>query len=280
MNATQANVPDAIAHPSAGYDPPRMAHQQTPDPARGVFETLLVVDGDPVELAAHLERLRASVERLYGEPLPAAAWELVRDGAHGHERGRLRLDARPGGGAIALAVKAVAIDPAILFPPRDHGPELRSQVVDGWRGGHKWADRRLLESLEADSAPAAPLLVDGDGAVLETSRANVFVVRADGSLATPPADGHILPGVARARAIELARSMGVEVAELPLTRADLATAREVFLTGSVRGVEPVRSIDGTPVGDGTPGLTETIAAGLRQLWLGERTPAPRDAQAN
>lgn len=268
MNATQANVPDAIAHPSAGYDPPRMAHQQTPDPARGVFETLLVVDGDPVEPAAHLERLRASMERLYGQSLPAAAEELVRNGARDHERGRLRLDARPEAGAIALAVKAVAIDPAIIFPPRDRGPELHSQVIDCWQGGHKWADRRLLESLEADSAPAAPLLVDGDGAVLETSRANVFAVRADGSLATPPTDGRILPGVARARAIELARAAGVEVAETPLTHSDLAAAREVFLTGSVRGVEPVRSIDGIPVGDGTPGLTETIAAELRQRWLG------------
>lgn len=257
-----------------------MARQQTPNPADGVFETLLVVDGDPVELTAHLERLRGSVERLYGEPLPNGAESLIRDGARGLERGRLRLDARPDGGLIALAVEAVAIDPAILFPPRDRGPELRSQVLDGWQGGHKWADRRLLESLEADSAPAAPLLVDGDGAVLETSRANVFAVRADGSLATPPADSRILPGVARARAIELARAAGVEAAEMPLTRADLAAAREVFLTGSVRGVEPVGAIDGIPVGDGTPGLTETIATELRQRWLGASQAAASDASAD
>jgi len=257
-----------------------MAQQQTPDPARGVFETLLVVDGDPVELTAHLERLRASVEQLYGEPLPAAAEELVRNGARGHERGRLRLDARPQDGAIELIAKAVAIDPAIVFPPRDRGPKLRSHVVDGWQGGHKWADRRLLESLEADSAPAAPLLVDGGGAVLETSRANVFAVRADGSLATPPADGRILPGVARARAIELARAIGIEVTETPLACADLTAAREVFLTGSVRGVEPLRAIDGTPVGNGTPGLTEAIATELRQRWLGERAPAPNGDPAS
>ncbi len=256
-----------------------MTQPANPNQSHGVFETLLVVDGGPVELTAHLERLRASVERLYDEPLPAAAEELIRDGARGLERGRLRLDARLEGGAIALAVKAVAIDPAIVFPPRDRGPELRSQVVEDWRGGHKWADRRLLEALESDSAPAAPLLVDGDGAVLETSRANVFAVRADGSLATPPADGRILPGVARALAIELARASSTEVAEIPLTRDDLAAAHEVFLTGSVRGVEPVRSIDGAAVGDGAPGLATTIAAELRRRWLGEHAPAPSGDRA-
>jgi para-aminobenzoate synthetase / 4-amino-4-deoxychorismate lyase len=251
-----------------------MAQPPTPDPTRGVFETLLVVDGDPVELPAHLERLRASVERLYGQPLPDCAASLIRDGTRGIGRGRVRLDSRPQDGAIALAVKAVAIDPAILFPPRDRGPELRSQVIDGWHGEHKWADRRLLESLEADNAPATPLLVDRDGAVLETPRANVFVVRADGSLATPAADGRVLPGVARARAIALARAVDVEVAETSLTRSDLAEAREVFLTGSVRGVEPVRSIDGAPVGDRTTGLTETIALDMRQHWLGEHARKP------
>lgn len=245
-----------------------MARPANPDQSHGVFETLLVADGAPIELAAHLERLRASVEQLYGAPLPSEASALIRDGARGLKHGRLRLDARPRDGAIALSAKAVPIDPTIVFPPRERGPELRSAPVNGWRGQHKWADRHLLEALEADCAPVAPLLVDGD-TVLETSRANVFAVQADGTLATPPTDGRILPGVARARAIELARAAGIEVAETPLTRTDLAAACEVFLTGSVRGVEPVRSLDGSPIGAAAPEVTATIAADLRRLWLGE-----------
>jgi para-aminobenzoate synthetase / 4-amino-4-deoxychorismate lyase len=95
-----------------------------PDPARGVFETILARDGDPVRLDDHLDRLAASVEGLYGEatglggeaaevgggaarigggagrvggiaPLLAEAAALVERAAAGVGDGRVRLDARP-----------------------------------------------------------------------------------------------------------------------------------------------------------------------------------------
>jgi para-aminobenzoate synthetase / 4-amino-4-deoxychorismate lyase len=245
----------------------------TPDPSIGVFETLLVVDGGPIELDRHLARLDASVDDLYGLDLPHEAGDMVRDGARDIELGRLRLDARPDAAGLALDVRAVAIDAAILLPPWERGAELAVAVVSDWRGAHKWGDRALLDSLDAAAAPATALLVDAGGAVLETTRANVFVVRPDGSVATPPADGRILPGVTRQLAIEIARASGVEVVEADLTRADVDAAREVFTTGSVRGVEPVRSIDGRTVGGPDPGVAATIAAALRERWLGDRRAA-------
>ena len=54
------------------------------------------------------------------------------------------------------------------------------------------ADRRLLAGADAALAPRLPLLLDGDGAMLEASRGNLFVVH-DGELVTPPTDGRILP---------------------------------------------------------------------------------------
>lgn len=62
-----------------------------PDPAEGVFETTLVVDGGALELDAHLARLVSSLDALYGQPLPAGARELVTDSAAGTALGRLRL---------------------------------------------------------------------------------------------------------------------------------------------------------------------------------------------
>lgn len=234
---------------------------------------MLVVDDGPIELARHLARLGTSVEALYGLGLPNDAGDMVRDAAHGVELGRLRLDARPDAAGLALDVRAVAIDAAILLPPWKRGTELAVAEVADWRGAHKWADRTLLDSLDATATPATALLVDTGGAVLETTRANVFVVRPDGSVATPPADGRILPGVTRALAIEIARAFGVEIVEAELSRADLEAAREVFTTGSVRGVEPVRSLDGRTIGGPDPGVAATIATGLRERWLGDRRPA-------
>ena len=89
----------------------------------------------------------------------------------------------------------------------------------------------------------------------------------DGSLATPPTDGRILPGVARARAIEVARTAGIEVSERALTIDELAAADEVFMTGGVRGVEPVGRCAG--LGEWDSGeFTARVRAGLQRAWLG------------
>ncbi len=46
------------------------------------------------------------------------------------------------------------------------------------------------------------------------------------------------------RVLEIAGALGIETREEPLARDDLLAADEVFLTGSVRGIEPAASLDG------------------------------------
>jgi para-aminobenzoate synthetase / 4-amino-4-deoxychorismate lyase len=157
-----------------------------------------------------------------------------------------------------------AIDPADFFPPWERGATLCSVDASAWNGAHKLADRDWLERKEAELGEAVPLLVGADGDVLEAGRANVFAV-IDGALATPPLDGRILPGTARAATVELAGALGIEVAARPLRADDLQRCGEVFLTSSVRGIRPARSLDGKPL----PGheTTDRLAAELRRRWL-------------
>jgi para-aminobenzoate synthetase/4-amino-4-deoxychorismate lyase len=234
-----------------------------PDPAAGVFETTLVVDGRPLSLDAHFARLEASLDELYGDPLPPSARDLITDAAAGIELGRSRLTVLPGGEASA---RAVPVDAALVFPAFEAGVELAPVLVPGGIGAHKWADRRLLERAETELAPAVPLVVDTDGEPLEGSRGSLFLV-SGGIVITPPADGRLLPGITRAQAIEVARALGLEVRERSVDAAELAAADEVFLTGAVRGVEPVRRCAG--VGEWDSGeLTARVAAELRREWLG------------
>lgn len=247
-----------------------MDHALEPDPARGVFSTMLVIDGRPVELDPHLAQLRASVRALYDCELPAGAAELVAEEAQGFELGRVRLACRAGAdGAPCVEVLARAVDRALVLP--GEGLDLQAVQVDGWHGAHKWVDRRLLDRLDVAAEPAGALLVERDGRVLETTRANIFALGRDGALRTPPADGSILPGVTRAATIALVRRLGMTVREEPLTCAGLCAAREVFATGSVRGVEAIGSLDGVSLGEGPRGargkVTELIADALRRRWL-------------
>ena len=225
LAAIGAGAPPA---PPAGGPPPRIARRgprpvPRPDPAAGLYETLLVAAGEPQDLAAHLARLAASLRALYGLAPPPALAERARTAAHGHERARLRIDVVPGEDA-ALLVTAL---------PEPAPARLRPVVLPGGLGPHKWRDRTLLEAHEADDPATLPLLLDADGVVLETSRTSIVVEAADGTLHTPPADGRILPGVTVAATGARPRL---------LTLADLAAARAVHVTSALRGRQPARLV--------------------------------------
>jgi para-aminobenzoate synthetase / 4-amino-4-deoxychorismate lyase len=225
-----------------------------------------VADGEPIELEAHMARLASSTSELFGKEAPPEVSELVRERARGVELGRLRLDVAPtGDGGLGTAVKVADVEPALVFPSWERAATLAAVVVPGGIGPHKWADRRLLDQAQSDLGAALPLVVDADASVLEVSRGNLFVVR-DGSLVTPPADGRLLPGVARARIREVAAAAGIELREQEISEDDLIEADEVFVSGSVRGVEPVRAYEGLREWE-QGAVTPVISAGLRNRWL-------------
>ncbi len=240
----------------------------TPDPSRGLFETVLVADGRPVRLAVHLDRLAGSTEELFGAGLPAGLEEAIAAAARPLALGRIRIDLLPtdaDAAGLRFEIVAEPIDPAIFFPAKEDGADLRTIRHSEWAGAHKWADRDWLETVEAEFGETVPLILDGDE-VLEAGRANIFLVK-DGALATPPADGRVLPGTARAATLALAADLGVPATERPVSLADLRSADDLFLTSSLRGIRPVRSLDGAPLKQTHP-LVERLASALRARWLG------------
>ncbi len=223
----------------------------SPDPAPGVFTTMLVRDGRPEQLAEHLARLQSSVRACFSCDLPGGLEErIIRCAAALEGRHRMRVTAVPEAGSLRIEMTRAPLDPPDVAPPVEPWV-LRPVVVPGGWGCHKWADRGALDAAPGPWSPVCdPLLVDEDGTVLETGRANVFVVRG-GVVTTPPADGRILPGVMRARVIAALRSAGYEVRERAIALADLAEVSEVFVTNALRGARPVGEARG--VGRWAPG---------------------------
>lgn len=251
----------------------QMASHPKPDPAQGIFETMLVVRGAPVAPAAHLARLEASLEAVYGVGLPAEADQIVAGHAEDLELGRLRLTVtppRPDRSAPGLDVDAGELDGWPHFP--EQPVSLRPHGVSGGLGCHKWADRTALPVAPPGEAP---LLIDR-GEVLEAAWASVFAVR-NGALFTPPLDGRILPGVTRATTIDLARARDIEVLEHPLSLDELRTSDEVFLTNSIRGVEVADSVDGAPL-DAPGPVTAVLRDDLRTAW-DSGTAAPKGGRS-
>ncbi len=236
--------------------PPRLGPRPLtrPDPALGVFETVLCAGGRAVAGERHLARLAASVQALYSAALLGDTAERLAAAAAG-DPARVRVSAVPSPGGVRIEFERGPL-------PDTAGPTaLQSVTVPGGLGAHKWRDRRLLDALAASLTGAVPLLVDLDGFVLEASRANVVIVEGPRAL-TPPADGRILPGVTRARLL----AAGL-VEEAPVALERLAAADAVLLTGALRGAEPVAALDGAPLG-----RSDAVAARLADSLISAKAP--------
>lgn len=239
------------------------------DVARGVFTTLLVLDGEPVDLEAHVARLDASVRAVYESTVRAGLEEAIRRKASGlMGTHRLRVDAVPAQGREVT----VRLSTAELKRPAKAW-RLVPQIVPGGLGQHKWVDRSAVGATGPDFDP---LLIDVDGSVLESGRANVFVVLDDG-VHTPPLDGRILPGTARARIIEQLTAASVPVIQRRLTSDDFRRASEVFVSNTLRGVVPVTSVDGMGAWPAGP-VAAALMEGRLSSPLKERGDWPANAR--
>ena len=203
-----------------------------------VFETLRLYRGVPLGRRAHLARLQRSASTM-GIRVPDALGAQLDGilGAWGLRDGGLRITVT-GGGATILRV---ALLPE--FPPT-YACVTRSWEPSAWLpGGVKHGSRALGQLATASSGADEVLWVDGEGNLLEGTRANIVAIRGR-ELWTPPLDGRILPGVTRQLLIDAAAAGGWTIREAPLPRD--ASVDELVLTSTLKEVMPISSLDGQP----------------------------------
>ena len=111
------------------------------------------------------------------------------------------------------------------------------------------------------------LMLNDKGEIAECTGDNVFVI-SKGVLYTPPLDAGSLRGITRGAVLDLAAKIDMPCREQALTRYDLWTAEECFLTGTAAEVIPCVEVDHRPIGNGVPGpLTEQIIDLFRKVVL-------------
>jgi branched-chain amino acid aminotransferase len=114
----------------------------------------------------------------------------------------------------------------------------------------------------SEKKPPFELVYVWDGRMLEASTSNVCIVK-DGAIHIPKED--VLDGITALAAMRLATKGNIPVHERNVSLEEFLNADEVFLTASNKGVVPVVSIDGKPVGSGRPGfITKQLMRELRE----------------
>lgn len=127
-----------------------------------------------------------------------------------------------------------------------------------------------VEAIQSNALEA--VMLNEQGYVAECTGDNLFILK-NGALITPLISDGALDGITRAVLIELAAKIGVPFVERSLTRYDIYTADECFLTGTAAEVIPVVSLDRRIIGDGKPGpLTRRFLEAYHELVNSTGTP--------
>ena len=220
---------------------------------------------------------RASIDALRRASCPATARDR---GARGRRRPRARETAprpslRPGEAArLTTRIATAEVEPAAVFPGPERGSRCAASSSSGGLGEHKWADRRLARTRGVRRMPPGelPLLVDATAPRSRPRAPASFAIGTAGWRHRRPTGASCPASLAGGRSRPPAAG-GSKSREKALTLRGLS-GREVFLAGSVRGIEPVlaaRRRRPAPPGE----LSARIAADLRRRWL----PAPQAESA-
>lgn len=252
----------------------------------GLFEGIRIYNGKVFKLDEHLDRLyfgckflgfkmELDLPTLRSKILEVAAMTEITDGY-------IRLNVTRGT-ALGLDPKAVKTPPNVMIMVSTlalYSPEMYDTGLNVITTSYRVAppstlDQRLkcigryayhiLAKEEANRAGAGEgLMLNHEGYVAECTGDNIFIFK-DGVLKTPHPSQGLLMGITRNTVMDLARQAGIEVREEVMTRYDLLSADEAFLTGTAAEVIPMVSLDERLIGDGNPGpQTKKIIALFRE----------------
>lgn len=250
----------------------------------GVWEGLRLVKGRLISLQAHLDRLsegaksialdigmdRAALEKTLWLTLERNA---MTDGAHIRlmiTRGVKKTPNQDprfviGGPTIVIVAEYKSPRPEtrarglslLTSTFRTSGPDM----FDLRLNSHSRLNliQALIQAINAGADEA--LMLDPRGFVASCNSTNFFIVRGNDELWTSSGN-YSFNGITQANVIAAWRKAGKVARECDFTLAQVYSAQEAFVTGTLGGVTAVTRIDGRPVGDGKPGPVTAQASAL------------------
>jgi len=248
--------------------------------ADGVYEVSTVLDGKLIDNRAHLARLSRSLGEL--AMAPPASDEHIIDAQHKLvemnevQEGLLYLQVSRGVDDRDFAFPKQPVSSLVMFtqhkklldsPLATRGARVIS--VDDQRWGRRDIKtvQLLAQSLAKQAAVEAGVddawMIE-DGFVTEGSSNNAYIVTGDRTIRTRQLGTQILSGITRAAVLRFAKEEGYTVVEEAFTLEQAKAAAEAFVTSASSFVMPVVEIDGTPLGDGTPG---PVSKRLREIYI-------------
>lgn len=239
----------------------------------GVFEGIRIYGGKVFKLREHVERLFASAKAIMlSIPMTVAEMEkaiLDTVAASGLSDGYIRPIVTRGTGCLGIDPAScekpsiiIIVGTIQLYPEECYRKGIEIVSLPTRRVPSECLDPRIkslnylnnvLAKIEARQAGCKEgVMLNTAGQVAECTADNIFIVK-NGALLTPAPQCGALDGITMRTVCELAESLSIRVTAAVLSRYDLYTADECFLTGTGAELIPVTKIDGRMIGSGEPG---------------------------
>jgi branched-chain amino acid aminotransferase len=259
----------------------------------GVFEGIRFYNGRVFRLHEHIDRLYDSAHAiclkvgLAKEALTEALLETIR--LNELRDGYVRLVVTRGCGDLGLnpnlcpkATVFIIVSKITLYSEEKYEKGLEVVTCATRRIPHGALSpmvkslnylNNVMAKIEAQQAGAGEgLMLNEQGFVSECTGDNIFTVKI-GVIYTPPISSGALSGVTRNVVFEMAAELGITILEPNMTRYDIFTADECFLTGTAAEIIPAVKLDTREIGSGTPGpLTRKLIERFRELTVTSGEP--------
>lgn len=252
----------------------------------GIFEGIRLYNKNVFKLQNHMDRLFRSAKAICLD-LPWTKQEIMNAVCDACRTNNLtdayiRLIISRGKGKLGLSPFTcsdpqliIIADQIQLYAPELYENGLKAITVPTRRNSHAALPpmvkslnylNNILAKIEAQKLGYQEcLLLNNEGYVAECSGDNVFIVF-DGKLITPPVSCGSLGGMTREATIDCATKLGIEVVEKPLTRFDVWTADECFLTGTAAKLIPLVELDSRTIGNGKCGpVTKKLLQAFNEM---------------
>ena len=256
----------------------------------GIFEGIRIYNHRIFKLRTHLKRLYKSAQALrltipYTlEQIETYTRQTVEK--NGLTDGYIRLLVTRGVGDLSLnpfscpkASVIIIAAKVALYPPQAYTTGLEvitSSVIRNHPAALSPKVKSLnylnniLAKMDAiDAGVGEAIMLNHQGNVAEATGDNIFAITHTPqglSIITPPAHAGTLEGVTMHVVMDLAKKAGINIVRQNLTRHDLHTCDEMFLTGTAAEVIAAVKVDGRIIGDGKPGkITRQLNDLFREL---------------
>ena len=243
--------------------------------ADGIYEVFALIDGQMLDVDAHLKRLELSLEKInLASPVSYSALLVIlnetiranniRDGLVYMQITRGRAARNHAYPAVSQPVLRVTVRP-INETHRRHVAETGIKVISTEDQRWKRCDIKSISLLPNVMAKQAAVeagaqeawMIDGEGFVTEGASTTAWIVDESGKLRTRPLANDILDGITRQMLLSLIDELQLELDETPFTIDEAYSSNEAFSTASSLIVMPIIEIDGHKVGNGKPGQITT-----------------------